>query len=65
MKNDVSFLIDGWINLYEQQSTWNPNMPVRSLMYLGKQYNKYIKANDMNIYGNRLLPLPTPRCVVF
>ena len=65
MKNDVSFLIDGWINLYEQQSTWNPNMPVRSLMYLGKQYNKYIKANDMNIYGSRLLPLPTPRCVVF
>ena len=65
MKNDVSFLIDGWINLYEQQSTWNPNMPVRSLMYLGKQYNKYIKMNDMNIYSSRLLPLPTPRCVVF
>ena len=65
MKNDVSFLIDGWINLYEQQSTWNPNMPVRSLMYFGKQYNKYIRTNDMNIYGSRLLPLPTPRCVVF
>ena len=31
MKNDVSFLLDtaGTMNFYEQQSTYNPNMPVR------------------------------------
>lgn len=26
MKNDVSFIIDDYMNLYEAQSTWNPNM---------------------------------------
>lgn len=26
-KNDLSFLIYGILNLYEHQSTWNPNMP--------------------------------------
>ena len=31
MHNDVSFLIMGEMNLYEQQSTYNPNMPVRML----------------------------------
>lgn len=33
MKNDVSFLISDMLNIYEQQSTFNPNMPVRLLMY--------------------------------
>ncbi len=31
MHNDVSFLIDGQMNLYEQQSSYNPNMPLRLL----------------------------------
>lgn len=29
MKNDVAFLIGCDLNLYEHQSTWNPNMPLR------------------------------------
>ena len=65
MRNDVSFLIDGCLNLYGQQSTWNPNMPIRSLMYFGKQYSKYIETHEMNPYGTKLLRLPTPRCIVF
>ena len=32
-KNDVSFLIDNYMNLYEAQSTRNPNMPLRGLIY--------------------------------
>lgn len=28
MKNDVAFLMDFRLNLYEHQSTWNPNMPL-------------------------------------
>lgn len=31
MHNDVSFLIAGEVNIYEQQSTFNPNMPMRLL----------------------------------
>lgn len=33
MKNDVSFLIEEYLNLYEAQSTWNPNMPLRGVFY--------------------------------
>ena len=33
VKNDVSFLIASRMNLYEHQSTWNPNMPLRNLLY--------------------------------
>ena len=29
MKNDLAFLINLELNLYEHQSTWNPNMPLR------------------------------------
>ena len=34
MRNDVSFIFDNAINLYEQQSTYNPNMPLRGLLSL-------------------------------
>ena len=63
MKNDVSCLIDMRIQLYEHQSTVNPNMPLRDLMYVCEQYEKYMINKD--IYSSRLIRLPTPRFVVF
>ena len=42
MKNDISFLISGTLNLYEHQSTCNPNMPMRGLFYFSRLYEKYI-----------------------
>ncbi|HCJ08218.1 MAG: hypothetical protein PUC55_00615 [Lachnospiraceae bacterium] len=63
MKNDVSCLIDMRIQLYEHQSTVNPNMPLRDLMYVCEQYEKYMVNKD--IYSSRLIKLPTPRFVVF
>ena len=36
MKNDVSFLLDARMTLYEHQSTWNPNMPLRDLLYIAR-----------------------------
>jgi hypothetical protein len=65
MRNDVSFLIDTEMNLWEHQSTWNPNMPLRGLLYFAQQYNRSIKDNDLNIFGNTRLMLPTPRYYVF
>lgn len=65
MKNDVSFIIGCQISLYEHQSTYNPNMPVRQLMYLGRQYDKYIKRTKQNIYGSELMMLPAPKLAVF
>ena len=35
MHNDVSFMIAGEINMYEQQSSYNPNMPLMSLKRKG------------------------------
>ncbi|MCI6005893.1 MAG: hypothetical protein MRZ60_09745, partial [Blautia sp.] len=29
MRNDLSFLIDMTLNVFEHQSTYNPNMPLR------------------------------------
>lgn len=65
MKNDVSFLISDILSLYEQQSTYNPNMPVRQLMYLGRQYDKYIKETRQNIYGKKQIHLPVPKLITF
>ena len=65
MRNDVSFLISDEMNLYEQQSTFNPNMPLRQLQYAGNLYEKYLVRHKMNKYGTKLLMLPVPKLVVF
>jgi hypothetical protein len=65
MKNDISLLIDFWLSLYEQQSTWNPNTPVRGMLYFSSMYEKYIAVNKLNIYGSKLIKLPTPQYIVF
>lgn len=33
-KNDISFVFDSQLMLYERQSTVNPNMPLRNLFYV-------------------------------
>lgn len=65
MKNDISFLIDSYMNLYEAQSTWNPNMPLRGLFYFSKLYSSYIEKNQLDIYSSTRLTLPTPQYLVF
>ena len=42
MKNDVSFLLDGRMGLFEHQSTFNPNMPMRGLFYFARMYEAYV-----------------------
>ena len=59
------FLIAEDMALYEQQSTYNPNMPLRLLQYAGNLYEKYVKENKLNKYGSELLRLPVPKLVVF
>lgn len=65
MHNDVSFLVGNEMNLYEQQSTYNPNMPLRHMQYLGNLYESYIKRHKYNKYGKTLIRLPVPRFIVF
>ena len=65
MKNDVSLLIDSYLSLWEQQSSYNPNMPLRGLMYFGNLYDAYIDGHSLNIYGETLVKIPTPQYIVF
>ena len=65
MKNDVALIIDDVLSVYEQQSTFNPNMPIRELIYTSKLYSKYIKKNKLNIYSESIIHLPMPKLVVF
>lgn len=65
MKNDCSFIIGSYLNLYEQQSTFNPNMPIRGLIYLVHIYEAHISVHGLNLYGSRQIPLPAPKYVVF
>ena len=37
MKNDLAFIMDSYLNLYEHQSTYSPNMPLRDLFYIAKE----------------------------
>ena len=63
MKNDVSFLIDGRLSLYEHQSTKNPNLPLRFLLYISHLYSRLtVKAN---LYGERIVRIPAPEFIIF
>ena len=64
MKNDVSFLIAHAMNLYEQQSSVNPNMPLRGFLYLAELYRKLF-GNHTDLYSSKLIPLPMPQFIVF
>ena len=63
MQNDVSFIIELGLNLYEHQSTHSPNLPVRYLLYVADVYSDYTK--DMNLYGTKAVKLPTLKFVIF
>ena len=63
MKNDQAFLLDMQLNLYEHQSTWNPNMPLRFLFYVAKEYQMLVR--NQTLYASALVELPTPHFVVF
>ena len=65
MKNDLSFIIGSHLNLYEHQSTWNPNMPLRGLLYFAQQFEGLVSARGDNIYGGGRIELPTPEYIVF
>ena len=65
MKNDLSFIIGNALNLYEHQSTWNPNMPLRGLLYFAQQFEGLLNARGDDAYGTGRVELPTPVYIVF
>ena len=63
VRNDASFVLDMNLSIYEHQSTICPNMPVRSLIYFTNILERMLKGR--NIYGRKLVKIPTPRFAVF
>ena len=63
-KNDISFLIEDETYLLEQQSSFNPNMPLRGMIYFAELYGKYLAKKDLDLYGEKLIKLPSPRFYV-
>ena len=65
MKNDASFIILNELNLWEHQSTFNPNMPMRFFLYAAKLYEKYIASSEYYAYSSVLQSIPRPKCICF
>lgn len=63
MKNDVAFLLADRLNLYEHQSTYNPNMPLRDLFYICREYEKLIEQTS--VYSSTKIQIPNPHFIVF
>ena len=63
MKNDLAFIIDTNLFLYEHQSTYTPNMPLRDLFYISAEYQKLV--NQKSLYSSALQKIPAPNFIVF
>ena len=63
MKNDLAFIIDTNLFLYEHQSTYNSNMPMRDLFYIASEYQKLVDGKSL--YSSVLQKVPAPKFLVF
>ena len=63
MKNDLAFIINTNLFLYEHQSTYNPNMPLRDLFYISGEYQKLV--NWKYLYTSTRMRIPAPNFIVF
>ena len=65
MKNDLSFLIDSTMSFYEHQSAFQPNLPLRMLLYASMVYSKFVKTkkNRISLYSGIPQVIPVPKLV--
>ena len=63
MKNDLAFILDMNLYLYEHQSTVNPNIPLRDLFYIAAEYQKLIDRKSL--YSSAIQKIPAPGFFVF
>ena len=65
IRNDASFLIDMNMSFYEHQSTYNPNMPLRSAIYYVNTLEDWLRKKNLDLFSRRRIQVPTPHFVVF
>ena len=63
IRNDAAFVIDSRLNLYEQQASANPNMPLRDLYYVTEELKK--TAPPSSLYTTAKVKIPAPHFVMF
>lgn len=63
MKNDLAFIVDTGLFLYEHQSTYTPNMPLRDLFYISAEYQKFV--NHRSLYSSVIQKIPASNFIVF
>lgn len=63
MRNDLAFILDFRLHLYEHQSTPSPNMPLRDLFYVAQEYWELV--NQKSLFSEKPIKIPAPRFVVF
>lgn len=63
IRNDAAFVVDSRLNLYEQQASFNPNMPLRDLYYVTEELKKI--APPGRLHRTAKVKIPTPKFVVF
>lgn len=63
MKNDLAFVLETGLYLYEHQSTYNPNIPLRDLFYIASEYQDLV--DEKSLYSSGIQKIPTPRFLVF
>ena len=62
-KNDASFVFGQDLYMFEQQSSRNPNMPLRFLHYLSDVYRQMY--NNSDLHRSTTLKIPVPHFVTF
>ena len=65
IRNDASFLIDMNMSFYEHQSTYNPNMPLRSAIYYVNTLEDWLRKKNLDLFSRKRIQVPTPHFVVF
>ena len=63
MKNDLAFVLEMGLYLYEHQSTYNPNIPLRDLFYIASEYQALVDGKSL--YSSGIQRIPTPKFLVF
>ncbi len=63
MHNDISFVIGSVVSLYEHQSSFSPNLPLRFFFYMADVYSSLTR--EMNLYGEKPVVLPVPKFIIF
>lgn len=63
MKNDLAFVLETGLYLYEHQSTYNPNIPLRDLFYIASEYQDLV--DEKSLYSSGVQKIPTPKFLVF